>query len=191
MTTATINDQRIAVQFDTELGWMAIQWRGPRVDRLVFGCRSSDAARSRLQPAATYDDIPLNWVDIRSRSLDGTQHQVLDTLVRYAQGQCVDFDFVRIDDTEWTPFQARVLAACRQVGYGEQATYAELARRAGSPLAARAVGNIMARNRVPLIIPCHRIIPSSGSGLGGFSAPGGVATKRRLLQMESAGGQTI
>jgi methylated-DNA-[protein]-cysteine S-methyltransferase len=64
-------------------------------------------------------------------------------------------------------------------------TYGQLARRVGSPAAARAVGSTMARNRLPLVIPCHRVVGSGGQ-LRGFSAPGGVAVKQRLLQMEAA-----
>jgi methylated-DNA-[protein]-cysteine S-methyltransferase len=62
-------------------------------------------------------------------------------------------------------------------------TYGELAAKAGSPRAARAVGSCMARNRIPLVIPCHRVVPSGGR-LGSFSAPGGSETKRRLIDME-------
>jgi len=64
-------------------------------------------------------------------------------------------------------------------------TYGQLATRAGSPRSARAVGNVMASNRVPLIIPCHRVV-AAGGALGGFSAPHGTRLKRRLLKLEGA-----
>ncbi len=80
-------------------------------------------------------------------------------------------------------FGRAVLGACRQVGFGQTMTYSTLAGRAGRPKASRAVGGVMASNPMPLIIPCHRILRSDG-GLGGFSAPGGVEVKRRLLEHE-------
>jgi methylated-DNA-[protein]-cysteine S-methyltransferase len=63
-------------------------------------------------------------------------------------------------------------------------TYGELAAKAGYPGAARAVGNCMAANRIPLLIPCHRVV-CAGGRLGSYSAPGGTVTKRRLLALEA------
>jgi methylated-DNA-[protein]-cysteine S-methyltransferase len=82
-----------------------------------------------------------------------------------------------------TEFQRRVLLACRAILYGQTRSYGDLAAQVGSPGAARAVGNVMAHNCVPLIIPCHRVVASQGQ-LGGFSAPRGLSMKRRLLQLE-------
>jgi methylated-DNA-[protein]-cysteine S-methyltransferase len=80
-------------------------------------------------------------------------------------------------------FSKRILTACRNVKAGQIITYAQLAQKAGFPKAGRAAGNTLARNPIPLIIPCHRIIRSDGK-LGGFSAPGGTTLKKRLLQHE-------
>ena len=104
----------------------------------------------------------------------------------YAAGEVQDFQDVRIDLEHLNMFSRRVVQLCRELRYGETIEYGQLARRAGSPAAARAVGQVMALNRLPLIIPCHRVV-SAGGRLGGFSAAGGVATKRRLLAMEVAG----
>ncbi len=76
------------------------------------------------------------------------------------------------------------MAACRRIPWGQTRSYAQLAAVAGRPGAARAVGSVMAKNRVPLVVPCHRVIASSGQ-LGGYSAPQGLSLKRRLLAMES------
>ena len=81
------------------------------------------------------------------------------------------------------PFGRRVLRACRNVRYGKTISYGGLAKKAGRPVAARAVGNVLARNPLPLIIPCHRVICADG-GLGGFSAAGGLKVKKRLLELE-------
>lgn len=86
---------------------------------------------------------------------------------------------------EIPPFFKRVYRELCKVPAGQTISYAELARRAGSPGAARAVGQAMARNPHPITIPCHRVVASSGK-LGGYSGPGGVAAKRRLLKREGA-----
>jgi methylated-DNA-[protein]-cysteine S-methyltransferase len=80
-------------------------------------------------------------------------------------------------------FARRVLAACRQIRLGEVVTYSGLARKTGRQAAARAVGNALAKNPLPLIIPCHRVIRSDGR-IGGFSGPGGATMKKRLLELE-------
>jgi methylated-DNA-[protein]-cysteine S-methyltransferase len=80
-------------------------------------------------------------------------------------------------------FSHRVLTACRTITFGQTTTYAGLAKKAGQPNAGRAVGNALAKNPLPLIIPCHRIIRTDGK-LGGFSAPGGISLKKRMLSLE-------
>ncbi len=83
------------------------------------------------------------------------------------------------------PFERRVLEQLRQIPRGEVRTYLDIAKGLGYPGAVRAVGNACARNPIPLLIPCHRVIRSDG-GLGGYSLHGGVSLKRRLLQDEGA-----
>lgn len=125
--------------------------------------------------------------DRESLRLDkGFQQDLQQRIVAYYEGELVDFladPPVRLGGS--SPFVHRVLHACRKIKYGYAMTYSELARQAGSPNAARAVGSVMAGNPIPLIIPCHRVLRMDG-GLGGFSAPGGTATKRRMLQHEQA-----
>lgn len=100
----------------------------------------------------------------------------LSSLDRF-QG-AVDLSMVR-------PFERRVLEQLRRIPRGQVRTYRDIAREIGQPGATRAVGNACARNPVPLIIPCHRVVRSDG-GLGGYSLPGGVAVKRKLLEQEGA-----
>jgi methylated-DNA-[protein]-cysteine S-methyltransferase len=90
---------------------------------------------------------------------------------------------IKVDLSDSSEFQCRILAACRRIPAGSCLTYGELARRAGRPGAARAVGRALATNPVPLIIPCHRVIAATGA-LCGFSAAGGLDLKRRLLDHE-------
>jgi methylated-DNA-[protein]-cysteine S-methyltransferase len=92
---------------------------------------------------------------------------------------------VPIDLSGLSEFQLKVLKMLQRVPRGEVQTYAELARKAGKPGAARAVGNTMARNPVPILIPCHRVVPASG-GTGNYGL--GKARKRELLQREGAAG---
>ena len=102
----------------------------------------------------------------------------------YFTGEAVDFAHVRLDLGAQEPFFAQVYAALRRVGWGETTTYGALAKQLGAgPEGARDVGQAMARNPVPLIIPCHRVLAAGGK-LGGFSAPGGATTKAHMLELE-------
>jgi methylated-DNA-[protein]-cysteine S-methyltransferase len=82
-------------------------------------------------------------------------------------------------------FERRVLETARDIPPGATLTYGELAAKAGAPGAAREVGQAMARNRFPIVVPCHRVL-AAGGGFGGFSAPGGLESKARLLTLERA-----
>jgi methylated-DNA-[protein]-cysteine S-methyltransferase len=86
-------------------------------------------------------------------------------------------------DLRVAPFPADVLRELAQVPYGRTDTYGGLAARAGRPRAARAVGTIMNRNPIPIVLPCHRIVGASGA-LTGYA--GGLDVKRRLLELEGA-----
>ena len=91
---------------------------------------------------------------------------------------------------ECTPFQRKVYEVLLKIPAGKVRTYAEVARMAGRPNAARAVGQALKRNRWAPEIPCHRVIASDGT-LGGYSAQGGTAAKRRLLRREGVSGNLI
>jgi methylated-DNA-[protein]-cysteine S-methyltransferase len=107
-----------------------------------------------------------------------------EQIAAYFEGQNVDFSTkIEVDLADRRPFERTVLNTCRRIGFGRTMTYAQLAAAVGSPRAARAVGNAMASNPVPLIIPCHRVLRSDG-GLGGFSAIGSTDLKQRLLNLE-------
>lgn len=92
---------------------------------------------------------------------------------------------VRLDLSGLTDFSRRVIEALQRIPYGSTVTYGELARRAGSPHAARAVGRVMATNRLPVIVPCHRVIAATGE-MSGYSGGDGIATKMLLLEHEKS-----
>ena len=105
-------------------------------------------------------------------------------IIAYFEGTYVNFDRnIPIVLDGLSQFAGRVLTACRKISFGQTTSYGQLAKKAGTPAAARAVGRVMANNPLPLIIPCHRVICSDGR-IGGFSAQGGTKLKNRLLQFE-------
>lgn len=108
--------------------------------------------------------------------------ELQEALVQYFDGESVSFR-VRCDWSRVTPFQKDVYQALRRVRSGQLVTYGELAQRAGHPGAARGVGVAMAKNPFAPFVPCHRVVASGGS-LGGFSAAGGLDTKRLMLELE-------
>jgi methylated-DNA-[protein]-cysteine S-methyltransferase len=114
-------------------------------------------------------------------------------VMQYFAGESTEFP-VEVDLSGSADFHQRVLRACRKVPFGETISYGGLAGKVGHPGAARAVGQAMACNPVPLVIPCHRVVAANGR-LGGFSSPSGARAKLRLLRLENplyepAGGRT-
>ena len=107
--------------------------------------------------------------------------EIAKQLADYFEGRSVDFS-IPFDLREGTPFQRRVWEATRLIPYGKTKTYLEIARQVRSPRSARAVGQALGKNPVPIVVPCHRVVASDGT-LGGFG--GGLDMKQRLLDMES------
>ena len=121
--------------------------------------------------------------DLDSRDRADSVPEVLRRLAAYFGGERVSFSGLELD-LEWcTPFQLAVAEALRAVPYGETVTYGELAALAGHPNAQRAAGTFCAHNRLPLMLPCHRVV--AAGGLGSYGALG-TGYKRRLLELERA-----
>lgn len=158
--------------FATELGWMALVRTGDVLQRLVFGYPTANKAEKALGTDWLAQSRLAAWNDSLQRRLQD-----------YAAGQCVEFDDVPVEMDGLTNFGRRVFLALRKVRYGQTTTYGALAAEAGSPKAARAVGNLMAANPIPLVLPCHRVV-CFGKQIGNYSAPGGAAMKRHLLEVE-------
>ena len=154
-----------------------------------FGLAGSEKGLLQTSlPAPGYEEIKGRLLQISPLAQFNPSFfkQVQNRIAAYFAGAAADFGLeIPLDLTELTPFQAAVLTACRRVGLGRTITYGQLAEKIGKPNAARAVGSALAKNPIPLIIPCHRIL-AANNRLGGFSAPGGTALKERMLRLEQA-----
>lgn len=163
------------VIFPSALGWMAVVGQDRWLKRLSFGHASAEAALAALSPWPVETARPGRW-----------NQGLVERLQAYAAGAREDFLDVALDLGPQGEFQRRVVDRCRRIAYGMTLTYRALASASGSPRAARAVGNVMASNPVPLVVPCHRVVASAG--LGGYSAGEGTRLKLRLLEMEAGQG---
>jgi methylated-DNA-[protein]-cysteine S-methyltransferase len=171
------------VLVDTALGTCSIAWseRGIVAVRFAEGDeRKTRASLLRRCPGAT-EAAPTVAVQ---RAIDG--------IVALLRGEPRDLRDVAIDDAQIPPFNRQVYAIARTIPPGATMTYGEIAERLGDKLLAREVGQAMGENPTPIIMPCHRVLAANGK-TGGFSAPGGVATKLWLLSIEGAqpGGATL
>jgi len=159
---------------DTAAGFVAIVASDAGLRR-VFLPRATRAAVER----EVRREFPSSQPD------DDLLPSLVQDLERYFAGDPVEFS-VRFDWRGHSQFEVDVWRACARLRYGETSSYGGLADTLGRPGGARAVGTAMSHNPYPIVVPCHRVLRSDGS-LGGYSGPGGIDFKRRLLDMESAG----
>ena len=160
--------------FGTRLGACGIAWSEQGVTRLQLPERTPTATERRLRARPVNSGAGVPPAPVR---------EAIAMLERYFAGERVDFWPVALDLGGVGLFHLKIYDATRSLGWGQTATYGDLARQAGSPEAARAVGQAMGHNPVPIVIPCHRVL-ASGRKIGGFSAFGGALTKERLLALE-------
>ncbi|GAA4420786.1 methylated-DNA--[protein]-cysteine S-methyltransferase [Bremerella cremea] len=161
----------ISVRLQTSLGPAEIQWRDDLVVRFLWLPKRTKA---KQQGASKRPSVKLT----------SAQQELAQDLIDYAVGTQIDFSQVPVDLSAGTDFQRRIWKACQKIPYGEVVTYGELARLAGRAGAARAVGTAMSKNRIPLIIPCHRVVAACNQ-IGGFTSAEGVSQKKRLLDLEA------
>jgi len=131
----------------------------------------------------TLDFISLRWAGDEDVSAPRTQlgRALAEALTRYVAGVRVEWPVLPVDLSRLAPFHRVVLKELYRIPAGESLSYGQLAERCGSPKAARAVGQVMAKNPWPLVFPCHRVL-ASGGGLGGFGP--GIEMKKWLLELE-------
>ncbi len=162
--------------FDTEFGVAAIAWTTngicghqlPEID-----ARATEAKLKNTFPTAVKTEPPQEILMLTKR------------ICKHLQGNVQDFSNVRLDLSGVPPFHAKIYQSLQKIPLGKTVSYNDLAVICGSPGAARAVGQAMAKNPISLIVPCHRVVSASGT-LGGFTAYGGLETKRQLLHNENA-----
>ena len=142
-----------------------------------LGNLQSSSFRSSVVAHDQGDELLVDEATTRS------DQNLLDRFRDFAAGRHVDFASVQLNCEPFTSFQRKVIRQCRKIPFGETRSYGELAALAGRPGAARAVGTVMAKNRYPIVVPCHRVV-AAHQRLGGFSAPNGVELKQRLLANE-------
>lgn len=169
--------------FETPLGTCGIAW---------IRSDSSDG-----QPVVTFFQLPDAMKKLTEKRIAGSTHGcrtsapppriagIIKKVQMHLRGDAQDFRDIAVDLDGTGLFTQQVYGAARKILAGRTVTYGEIAKAMNRPAAARAVGQALGRNPVPLIIPCHRVLAAGGKA-GGFSAPGGVETKARMLAIEGA-----
>jgi methylated-DNA-[protein]-cysteine S-methyltransferase len=177
MPAATTNNNTESgyALFETAIGRCALVWRGGLVVGAALPEASDEKAREALArrfPGAVEADPP------------PFAAEAIERIASLLAGGRTDLRDIRLDP-EGSAFERNVWQAARRIPCGEVRSYGDIAREIGAPGAAQAVGLALGRNPVPIVVPCHRVLAADGR-TGGFSAPGGVATKFRILEIEGA-----
>ena len=160
--------------FDTAFGTCAIAWSEAGLIRVQLPEPTRAETEARIRRAGS---------EPSGMPLPAFASDAVSALQMYLAGTAVTFETLRLDEAFVSTFNASIYRTLRAVPRGTTVTYGDLAKRVGQPGAARAVGMAMGRNPWPVIVPCHRVL-ARGRKMGGFSAPGGTATKERLLALE-------
>ncbi|MGE3974240.1 MAG: methylated-DNA--[protein]-cysteine S-methyltransferase [Bdellovibrionales bacterium] len=173
-----IDKQNLFYDFiDSSIGVVAFAWSSKGLKAVQLPEKTSRATIQKLLnrfPEAT----------LTQKSNDPLAKDLRKKVQNLLAGKPESFSSIPLDIYS-SPFHKKVYEVLKKVKPGQVLTYKELATQAGSPLASRAVGQAMARNPVPLVIPCHRVMGSQGS-LTGFTAADGVKLKSTLLRLEKA-----
>jgi methylated-DNA-[protein]-cysteine S-methyltransferase len=162
--------------FDTAVGRCAITWGQAGVVGVRLPEQSDAAMRAwiaRRHPEA------------REMSPPHAIESAIGDIRRLMDGEKQDLSAIVLDMSDVPDFERRVYAETQSIPPGQTLTYGDIATRLGDVALSRAVGQALGRNPFPIIVPCHRVLAAGGKS-GGFSAPGGVETKRRMLEIEGA-----
>jgi methylated-DNA-[protein]-cysteine S-methyltransferase len=171
MTMSMSTDSGIC-QFETALGACGVRWSGAGIVAVLM---PKDRALAGVPCVDLAGELP----EAVGEAIAG--------IVALLDGESVDLRAIELDESVLDPFRRRVYAIAREIAPGATVSYGEIAAAIGEPNAAREVGAALGRNPFPIIVPCHRVLAATGA-LHGFSAPGGIATKRRMLEIELAPG---
>jgi O-6-methylguanine DNA methyltransferase len=164
--------------FKTPLGWAGVAASEQGVSRIVLPKKDKRAVEQELRSS----EFIVRGSEMSGPSDSRILAKAVDLLAKYFSGESVSFD-LPLDLRYYTPFQQAVWRAAAEIPPGETRSYAWIAKRIKNPLAVRAVGQALGANPIPIIIPCHRVISSSGA-MGGYS--GGIGMKEKLLALEAA-----
>ena len=160
-----------AIAFESALGRCAVGWRDTGISGVML-------PGARAMPGRLAEDAG-NMPAFVLRAIEGMRAVLA--------GALDDLCDIPIDDRGIDDFRRAVYAATRRIPSGSTRSYGEIARVINRPESARDVGVALSRNPTPIIVPCHRVVAANGA-LTGFSAPGGLVTKRRMLELEGAPG---
>ena len=166
---------RIAL-FETALGTASIAWS----ERGVVGVQLPEADVSSLRTR-----LRRQFPNSSEAPPQPEIQRAIDAMTALLRGESRDLDDVALDVTHVPPFDRQVYEIARTIPPGKTLTYGQIATALGDVHLARDVGQALAHNPFPLVVPCHRVLAAGGK-LGGFSARGGVTTKQRLLTLERA-----
>ena len=169
--TMTMTQTITTITCKTALGRCGVRW-------------SETGITSVLLPSPRLDPLPPGHVD---GELPAFVRDAISGMTAVLAGQANDLRDIPLDQARIDPFRRLVYAATRDIAPGTTQSYGEVARAIGRPDGARDVGAALAANPTPIIVPCHRVVAANGA-LTGFSAPGGLATKRKMLELEGAPG---
>jgi methylated-DNA-[protein]-cysteine S-methyltransferase len=164
--------------FDTAIGTCGVVWG----EHGLTGVHLPDA-----NPARTRASVVRRFRGASPAEPPAQVQQAIDGIVALLRGEKRDLREIELDFDGVPEFHRRVYQLSRTIPPGATMTYGDIALRLGNPGTARAVGQALGQNPWPIVVPCHRVLAADG-GMGGFSAPGGVATKRRMLEIEGVEG---
>ncbi len=162
--------------FTTAIGDCGVVWGGRGVAGVQLPEKSTRATRAR---------VARRFPDAREAAPPSDIARAVAAIVALLAGERKDLGSIAIDLDGIADFGRRVYAVARSIPPGGTLSYGEIAAQLGDRKLAREVADALSRNPVPLIVPCHRVLAAGGK-MGGFSAPGGVRTKLRLLSIEGA-----
>jgi methylated-DNA-[protein]-cysteine S-methyltransferase len=163
--------------FDTPIGPCGVAWTAKGISRIQL---------PEANPSETLVRIASRAAPLLPADPPAPVRRAIAAIVAHLSGRASRSEEIRLDLENEPPFSRKVYEEARRIPAGGTVTYGELAARIGTPGAARAVGQALGRNPVPIVVPCHRIL-AAGNRPGGFSAFGGLVTKERLLALEGCG----
>ncbi len=162
--------------FKTPIGTCGLTWSAAGICGLQLPEATAAATRARLRR---------RWPDAAETAPPPGVQRVIARILALLNGEATDLSEIPLDLGAVPDFHRRVYEIARTIPPGCTMTYGEIARRLDAPRDSREVGQALGRNPIAIIVPCHRVLGADGK-MGGFSATGGVATKRRILEIEGA-----